>query len=279
MSMKTMIELPEKQLSSRTLQKKRREELLSFDLQADFGFFRKPDVNEGIQYSYNMLHKPALLGIMGAIAGLKGHQQKGQWPQYYTLLKSVLVGIAPLNHERGSFTKVAITYTNTVGYANADGTLIVHENTLRCPAYRVFVLLDPADDLQSRLAARIRQHEAEFMPYLGKNEFTAWWDNVNEYEVDRTRPTQSFELVTLFDKRLKTDRKSMASESDQLDLIDMSHQKGSYIYFERLPAGFNEELFQYDLVNFAFTDYPIKAPTQLANLYRLNQTNSYVQLM
>ncbi|SOD93120.1 type I-B CRISPR-associated protein Cas5b [Spirosoma fluviale] len=253
-------------------------ELLSFDLKADFGFFRKPDVNEGIQYSYNMLHKPALLGIMGAIAGLKGYQQKGHWPQYYTLLKSVLVGIAPLNHERGSFAKVAITYTNTVGYANADGALIVHENTLRCPAYRVFVLLDHTNDVQARLATRIKQQEAEFVPYLGKNEFTAWWDNVHEYEIDRTMPTESFALVSLFDRRVKTDSNAIASGKDQLDFVDMSHPKGSYVYFERLPSGFDEELLQYDLTNFVYTDYPIKAPTQLGNLYRLNGANSYVQL-
>ena len=41
--------------------------LISFDIQADFGFFKKPDYNDGVLLTYNMLHKPALLGILGAI--------------------------------------------------------------------------------------------------------------------------------------------------------------------------------------------------------------------
>ena len=39
--------------------------LISFDIQADFGFFKKPDYNDGVLLTYNMLHKPALLGILG----------------------------------------------------------------------------------------------------------------------------------------------------------------------------------------------------------------------
>lgn len=54
-----------------------RPNLISFDLRADFGVFKKPDVNEGLQLTFNMLHRPALLGILGAIAGLEGYQKKG----------------------------------------------------------------------------------------------------------------------------------------------------------------------------------------------------------
>lgn len=279
MNVQTTLDFTEKErlpAPERTPEKPR---LISFDLRADFGFFRKPDVNDGLQLSYNMLHKPALLGILGAIAGLKGYEKKGQWPQYYKLLKSVPVGIEPLNHERGNFTKTAITYTNTVGYANADGNLIVQENTLRSPAYRAYVLLNEADEIQARLLSRIRNQEAEFVPYLGKNEFTAWWENVTEYEIDQTISTQAFEVKTLFDKRKTVVNKSVDDGYERFDLLDFSEQKGSYIYFERLPVSFDEQLFQYDLVDFAYTDYPLKAPTQLDKLYRLNQSNAYAQLI
>lgn len=255
--------------------------LISFDLRADFGFFRKPDVNDGLQFSYNMLHKPALLGILGAIAGLKGYEKKGQWPEYYKRLKSVPVGIAPLEtfHERGNFTKTAITYTNTVGYANADGNLIIHESTLRSPAYRVYVLLNEADDVEARLLTRIQNGEAEFVPYLGKNEFTAWWENVTEYGINQTMPTETFELKTLFDKRQTVVTESIDDGYGRFDLLDFSEQKGSYMYFERLPTNFDEKLFQYNLVDFAYTDYPLKAPTQLGKLYRLAESSTYAQLI
>lgn len=60
--------------------------LVSFDLKADFGFFKKPDVNE-VYLTYNMIHKPALLGILGAIVGLQGFQKNAVLPLYYQKLK------------------------------------------------------------------------------------------------------------------------------------------------------------------------------------------------
>ncbi|MDD3772535.1 MAG: CRISPR-associated protein Cas5, partial [Weeksellaceae bacterium] len=53
------------------------EKLISIDLKADFGFFRKPDTNNTINLSYNIIHKPAILGILGAIIGLEGYTEKG----------------------------------------------------------------------------------------------------------------------------------------------------------------------------------------------------------
>ena len=102
--------------------------LISFDIQADFGFFKKPDYNDGVLLTYNMLHKPALLGILGAIIGLRGYRKKGEWPEYYQRLAALPVGIEPLEgrHEKGNFQKTIVKYTNTVGYANQAGNNAVN---------------------------------------------------------------------------------------------------------------------------------------------------------
>lgn len=241
--------------------------LISFDLRADFGFFRKPDVNDGLQLSYNMLHKPALMGILGAIAGLKGYEKKGQWPEYYKLLKSVSVGIEPLNHERGNFTKTAITYTNTVGYANADGNLIVQESTLRSPAYRVYVLLNEADEVQARLLNRIRNQEAEFVPYLGKNEFMAWWESVAEYTMQTFSAETDFTVSSLFirDYPIRSQRQKPRISP----LTRTVKNRATFSYFERLPVGFDERLIQYELAEFAFTDWTLQAGSRIEDLYEV----------
>ncbi len=252
--------------------------LISFDLRADFGFFRKPDVNDGLQLSYNMLHKPALLGIMGAIAGLKGYEKNGQWPEYYKLLKSVPVGIEPLKpyHDKGNFTKTAIKYTNTVGYANKaeDGksgaNQIVYESTLRCPAYRVYVLLNEADEIQARLISRIQNQEAEFVPYLGKNEFTAWWESVAEYTMDRFSAEADFTISSLFIREYPISsqrRKPRISPSTRT-----VSNRATFSYFERLPVGFDERLMQYELAEFAFTDWTLQAGTQIEDLYEVSDS-------
>ena len=57
--------------------------IISFDLRADFACFKKPDINEGTILTFNSLHKPALLGVLGAIVGLKGYNKRGEFPEYY----------------------------------------------------------------------------------------------------------------------------------------------------------------------------------------------------
>ncbi|MFQ5633254.1 MAG: type I-B CRISPR-associated protein Cas5, partial [bacterium] len=65
--------------------------LISIELRADLGFLKKPDINEkdSIYLTYNMLHKPALLGILGAIIGLAGYHVRNKMPEYYERLKNL----------------------------------------------------------------------------------------------------------------------------------------------------------------------------------------------
>ena len=62
------------------------DKLISFDLRGDFGMLKKPDTNEPVYLTFNMLHKPALLGILGAILGLKGFRKQKELPEYYEIL-------------------------------------------------------------------------------------------------------------------------------------------------------------------------------------------------
>uniref|UniRef100_UPI003AF8E80C CRISPR-associated protein Cas5 n=1 Tax=Campylobacter fetus TaxID=196 RepID=UPI003AF8E80C len=49
---------------------------VSFKLSGKFAHFKKPDVNEYAYFTYNNIPKPTLLGLLGAIIGLKGYAQK-----------------------------------------------------------------------------------------------------------------------------------------------------------------------------------------------------------
>lgn len=244
------------------------EKLISFDLGADFGFFKKPDYNDGLLLSYNMLHKPALLGILGAIAGLAGYQRKGDLPEYYTRLKDLMIGIQPLNHEKGNFQKSVVKYTNTVGYANLDGNLLIEETLLIKPAYRCYLLLEMDNKDHEKLYGYIRAGHAEFIPYLGKNEYQAWLDEkFVEYDFGRHIPKSEFKIETVFLKSGSI-RKQKVTPEYSFTTHSMTHQ-GSYCYFELLPVGFNEELMQYDLGNFAFTDWTLKQDAVIDNLFEI----------
>ncbi|MCB9355068.1 MAG: type I-B CRISPR-associated protein Cas5 [Lewinellaceae bacterium] len=252
--------------------------LISFDLRAGFGMFKKPDINEGLQLTFNMLHKPALLGILGAITGLEGYRQRGQFPAYYHTLRNLLVGIEPLGHEKGNFTKTVVKYTNTVGYANADGNLIITEQTLRSPAYRCYLLPDIDDPIQARLHDRILACEAEYLPYLGKNECSAWWDANSTHDFSEEKPEKPYVLATIFRKTNWTVREQKDDGFEAFDLFDLEPRPETFIYFERLPVDFDERLMQYRLDNFAFTNFHLRPSTKLDNLYYLPKEQKYVRL-
>lgn len=253
--------------------------LISVDLKSDFGFFRKPDANNTINLSYNMLHKPALLGILGAIIGLDGYKEKGQFPEYYKKLKDLKIGIEPLGHEKGNFQKTVIKYSNTVGYANNGSTYLTEEATLIKPSYRIYLLLDLEDEHQNKLYGYLKDGNTEYIPYFGKNEFPIWWEKENVLEYD-------FEKVEVNENAIRISSLFTIKE-DKPPVIDFEKEEAArkrdprlgppYIYFERLPSNFDEQLVQYQLDKFIYSNYLFKKELVLSNLYKLNQL-LYVQL-
>ncbi|QHV96649.1 type I-B CRISPR-associated protein Cas5b [Spirosoma endbachense] len=262
------------------------QKLISFDLRADFGFFKKPDYNDGLLLSYNILHKPALLGILGAIIGLKGYSKKGEFPEYYLRLKDLPIGIQPLDHEKGNFQKTSVKYTNTVGYANDDGNLLIEEMMLIQPAYRCYLLLDLENPDHSKLYEYLKNGQAEYIPYLGKNEFQAWWlmeddgrVSLIEYTHESFLPGQDFLLNTLFikSKPLKDEQVTVKISFRNRTVSN----KATFSYFERLPVHFHETLVQYQLYDFAYTDFTLSQESTITNLFQIEDeqgTKTVVQL-
>jgi CRISPR-associated protein Cas5h len=254
--------------------------LISFDLRADFGFFRKPDTNNTINLSYNIIHKPAVLGILGAIAGLSGYKEKGKLPEYYEKLKDLKIGIEPLEHDNGNYLKTNIKYSNTVGYANKGANFLTEELTLIEPVYRVYILLNETDDLHNKLLKNIANGLAEYIPYFGKNEFTAWWnkDSFKEYNYYKVESNidGSIKIKTVFIKEI------MIKDNKQnldFDLFFSDNSEKPFLYFERLPKEFNLELMQYSLSEFVYSTFKIKNASYISDLYHLENNQGYVQLL
>lgn len=255
------------------------EKVISFDLKADFAFFKKPDVNDGLQLSYNMLHKPGLLGILGAIIGLEGYKRKGEMPEYYKLLKDLPVGIEPLQHERGVFQKATVKYTNGVGYANADGTLLIEETMLLKPAFRCYLMLDTSNTVHEKLYDYLKARKCEYIPYLGKNEFQAWIENVREWTWKAKAQNVAFQVSSLFVKNGSVRNQRANAE---LGAYGELQEFGTFVYFESSPVSFNEHLMQYEMANIAFTDWSLSPKSEMPSLFELetgNGENETVQFL
>lgn len=255
--------------------------LISFDLKADMGFLKKPDVNETLYLTYNMLHKPGLLGILGAILGYRGFEKNGVWPEYYVKLKDLRVSIEPLDgfHEKGSFTKTVIAYNNSVGYASQEegGNLIVKEQTLIRPAFKCYLLLNGELEDHQRLKEYLSTSKSDFVPYLGKNEYTAWWENPQIHSFSEFGFNRAFTIRSLFLKEFVAKDHIVKAVAEFGD-VGVSFAE-RFMYFERLPIRYNETLYQYELAEFAYTNWPLKKESRIPNLYSIDGTeDSIIQL-
>ena len=253
--------------------------LVSIILSADFGFFRKPDFNNTLNLTYNIIHKPSILGILGAIVGFEGFKKKGNIPEYYNKLKHIPIGIKPLNDNNGNFVKFEIKYTNTIGYANTDGNLLLQELTIFKPSYQIFLLLNIQNEAELKLYNYLQNGEAEYIPYFGKNEFHCWFNknDFKEYSVNKIIEIKNnYQINTIFNKNNNTVKNFI--EEDEIDFEDLSNNENKFIYFERLPINYNETIFQYNYGEFIYTNYKFKNNLAIDNLYKIGDNEQYIQL-
>ena len=242
------------------------QKLISIDIFSDFGMLKKPDTNEPVYLTFNMLHKPAFLGIIGAIIGEKGFEELGVLPIYYKKLKDLKVSYEPLYHENGSFQKTIISYNNTTGMASkeAGGNLMISEQTLIAPAFRCFILIDMEDETHVKIDHNLSNYQAEYLPYLGKNEFSVWWKNYRSHDnYERYSPSESFRIRSVFIKN-----EPIAGKVDiQPITLNMNDSGNTFSYFERLPIKYKEiakAQFQYEYKDFVLTDWLLETRYEIS---------------
>lgn len=250
------------------------QKLLSFDLKAEMGFFKKPDINDGMYLTYNMLHKPALLGVLGAIVGLQGYQKNGVFPDYYQKLQHLKIGIMPLESDNGNFPKDVIAYNNGTGFASSEagGNLIVKEQVLLKPSYRCFLLLNLNNEIEENLFNSLNKYEAVFLPYMGKNDFSAWWENVLEYRFEPFTTNRNYKIASIFAKTKAVSEYIIRSMS----MFSRNAKEPLFVYFERLPVGFDKRLFQYTFSDFVYSNATFSKEMDMSaagDFYSINDTD------
>ena len=173
---------------------------LSFEIGGKTAFFKKPDVNTYAYFTYNNIHKPALLGLLGAIIGLDGYTKlfndnlglkkkdltfNDGFPSYYEKLKDLQISIIPLA-KNGYFSKKIQVFNNSVGYASFEqgGNLIIREQWLENPKWQIIILDDESLEF-TKLKDCLLNSKAHFIPYLGKNDHPAIIKNVKEIKLSK----------------------------------------------------------------------------------------------
>jgi len=232
---------------------------LRFTLSGPLACFRQPDVNAKVYFTYNNIHKVALLGMLGAIIGLSGYrnnqlygQDERTYPEFYEVLSTMLVSVVP-NGKNGYFTKKLQYFNNSVGYANEDGgNLQVREQWLENPNWTIYLAQNELDDaVWKNLCDYLLQGQSVFIPYLGRNDFPAQIDDVQMVELSASR-SQRIDSLFLYGGDIKT-----------LNAGDPSQ----YLFIETAPAGLVPIHNFYEFGRFIYTNCTIPEAELPPHLY------------
>ncbi|GJQ60173.1 MAG: CRISPR-associated protein Cas5 [Candidatus Scalindua sp. AMX11] len=229
--------------------------VFSFDIAGDMAFFKKNDANDMVYTSYNFLHKPVILGIIGAILGISGYAKSGEdkkekrYPDFYTNLKDIKIAIFP--HYEKPLKKVITGFNNASGLASRSTKkqgetwqireqILVGEPEIR---YTVFVLDNNSiqDGLISNLKHLLENRESEYPLYFGKNEFFAYHENYQEYEA---MPLTCAETSVCSLVKAGNESTNIFREAsfEDFDPFEKSSNEG-YTLYEHLPYDFDERGF------------------------------------
>lgn len=219
--------------------------ILKFTLSGKSAMFKKPDVNSYFYFTYGQVHKPALLGLFGAVLGYAGYNQMNKnsmYPEYYERLQNIRVSVVP-NAKNGYFSKKITYFNNSTGFASHEqgGNLIVKEQWLEEPSWDIYVLLDC--DEANRIADFILKRESVYLPYLGKNDHIADITNVKIEEGEIQDKAAILHCLFIKEK----------AEIDQ-DSVLFSDNPGLFKYEEALPVGLKPETNQYVLKKMVCTN-------------------------
>lgn len=165
--------------------------VIKFELSGRTAHFKRPDVNVSTYFTYHHIHKVALLGILGAIIGLKGYNEQDKnsdFPEFYEKLMSLSIAILPISKYNGIFSKKIQVFNNSVGYASQENgnNLIVREQWLENPRWKIYISLesDIEPSLLSKLEYSLLNNQTVYVPYLGKNDHFADIANVELLELN-----------------------------------------------------------------------------------------------
>lgn len=154
---------------------------LRFRLSGKTGFFKQPDVNTYLYYTYGQIHRVALLGLLGAIVGYKGYNEKGRekYPEFYKKFKDLKISIVSEGND-GIFDKKLQIFNNSTAFASNEegGNLIVKQVWLENPSWLIYILLD--SDQSEMIKEYILNKKTIFTPYLGTNDHMA---NISDCEI------------------------------------------------------------------------------------------------
>ena len=244
---------------------------LKFNLSGKTAFFKKPDVNSYIYFTYGNIHKISLMGIIGSCLGFSGYNQQTKeddYPEFYEKLNNLRIAIVPKN-EGGYISKKVQIFNNSVGYASKEegGNLIVKEQWLENPSWDVYILLED-NELSKNIEERLLKRKFTYIPYLGKNDHVA---TINDIKIiENIKEIQDVEQI---DSMFIKDEFEFVTDFGFGDFDDLE-KEADFKYQEKLPYKLEITTNQYILETFVYTNMKINKLSDIT-VYNVDNLNLY----
>ena len=237
------------------------EEAFCFNIAGDFAFFKKNDANDTVLISYNFIHKPAVLGIMGAILGLKGYPDQSN--EFYEKLKNFKIAIIPKYTK--PLTKFIVVFNDSSGLSSKEegGILQVREQVLfgkdEPIRYEIVVPLrteftQSEVQIWEELRQKVSKKESVYPLYFGKNEFPAYIEEFSEIYLKKACTNKSYKL-----KGLAVESCITMESSSSCSFLKSEKQRTTI--YEQLPIRLNES-WLYEKETFVLTENSVKINSQ-----------------
>jgi CRISPR-associated protein Cas5h len=242
---------------------------IAFELAGETAFFKKPDVNANVYFTYSHIPRVALLGILGSILGYGGYNEQNRdriengetehnlFPDFYQRLQQLRLSIVP-HGERGYFPRKIQTFNNSVGYASDEEgrNLVVKEQWLENPKWTVYIF-DDGSSVYHELEERLLNKRSVFLPYLGKNDHPA---RLEQPRVIKLKPLEAVEQITsLFQK-------------DDVELGGFRRtEQNPYFYREMLPTALEPKLNSYVFAEWMHTNRTVKQMNSQGTFYQTEE--------
>ena len=228
---------------------------ISFVLSGKTAHFKRPDVNVSTYFTYQHIHKVALLGLLGAILGLKGYNEQGKndkYPEFYEKLNNIKIAIVPLTKYNGIFSKKIQVFNNSVGYASQEqgNNLIIREQWLENPRWKIFINLESKveTNLLEKLEDYLINSKAIYIPYLGKNDHYANISNVELLELKKLDKPEYVSSLFIWDE--------ISLEKNSFDF------KTPFTFKDTMPIRLNEEG-MYEFIKLGLTNRLIEETNKI----------------
>lgn len=154
-------------------------EALKFDLYGKVAHFKNPEYNLKVEISYDNIPKPVVVGILGAILGLRGRESAKElgYIEYWESLKDIKMAIVP---NKARWRKHIDELTNSTGFGNKGENQILRRQILEDVRWTIYILKDSMnEDNWNKLIGMLSKRKSSYPVYLGKTECMARLSDVS----------------------------------------------------------------------------------------------------